>query len=221
MSGDTKVTSGKPSKNEGNIIKQAVTNDFKKMMKEVYDEQGKVLQIREEELIRWNSKDQIEFKKIFGMDGNAVIDKNGHTAKEIMLDGVKRIKAIHKGLDITDFINHTDDKGMIYAANVNASKDSNYTINIGPRFLKQSVTGKDSRVSTLCHEMSHFIKHEPFKLDSTQGGMNTNDDNPKHDYDHQYPERVYVNYATELVNKHSKDVFNNAYNIERYFEITP
>lgn len=88
-------------------------------------------------------------------------------------------------------------------------------IEILQRFKKKPIWGHNSRISTLCHELSHFSR---YCVDGKHyGGMGTKD-SPTETYD---PNFDYEGYADSLVSKHDPAVFENAYNIEKYFEIKP
>ncbi|WP_152693324.1 hypothetical protein [Franconibacter helveticus] len=70
------------------------------------------------------------------------------------------------------------------------------------------MAGPDSRVATLCHEMSYY------------GFILNSDDVPPHGKDplHTTPKEFQMQ-ANSMVNHGSSGVMQNAYNIERYFEI--
>lgn len=84
-------------------------------------------------------------------------------------------------------------------------------IEIFHNFLNKPLWGHDSKVSTLCHELSHLCR---YGVDNeSYGGMGTLD-LPTVDFD---PDFNYEKFAAELVG--NPEVFKNSYNIERYFEI--
>lgn len=102
-------------------------------------------------------------------------------------------------------------------------------VNIGNRFVNKALVGPDSMASILCHEVSHFnrLVYRPLSKDVTSddmqlyegswGGLGTQDlsgDNLDHKND-----STYTQYADNLKYSHNVKVFNNAYNIERYFEV--
>ncbi|EKQ3620643.1 hypothetical protein P4513_004494 [Escherichia coli] len=82
------------------------------------------------------------------------------------------------------------------------------SIDILQNFTCKNPTGENSRVSTLCHELSHLF----IIWDGEQyyGGLSSNDLGKKRE----------IANAKELKSKHDPLVFNNAYNIEKYFEIS-
>ncbi len=101
-------------------------------------------------------------------------------------------------------------------------------IHIGYNFCKKKLMGPDSKVSTLCHEVSHFHRVErknavwtsaQDKINSRGpwGGVGT-DDLPNNG-DHK-DDNTYIIYRNELRDAHSLKVFENAYNFELYFELT-
>ncbi|WBM70189.1 hypothetical protein OH773_18895 [Buttiauxella sp. WJP83] len=238
MSGPTKATLSKDKK----TLNQCLKNDFKIMVQEALDAMGRVLDQREKDLKDWTPDKQDEFHKIFGSRGEreipvdlplrGVSDIHNMTAREIMLDGIRRLRDIKGQLTVNDFINEIDGP-KAFCARVSSGQQSNYKVHIGINFtgrLKNhgfrscmSVMGEDSRVSTLCHEMSHFVKKfaEP-----SQGGMGTSDyDENCHKKKHEDGEdkssfEQHKDGANKMVKKEDPNVFDNAYNIERYFQIS-
>ncbi|WP_000796675.1 hypothetical protein [Escherichia sp. TW15838] len=104
-------------------------------------------------------------------------------------------------------------------------------IHIGYGFKEKDVMGEDSRVSTLCHEVSHFYRVEHInaseedreKSKGPWGGVGTDDLPNDKDYKHVTGEtggNVYDEYKDKLKEEYSLDVFRNAYNFELYFELT-
>ncbi|WP_373240549.1 hypothetical protein [Kluyvera ascorbata] len=106
-------------------------------------------------------------------------------------------------------------------------------INIGYNFCSKKMMGPDSKVSTLCHEISHFYRVESKnempvsennekKSRGTWGGVGTDDLPNDGDYKHTEDadgENIYIKYRKDLKERHSLDVFKNAYNFELYFEL--
>lgn len=166
-----------------------------------------------------------------------------------MKDCVRRLRLIVSELSVDSFINLIYDPDnpeaptnskiprdptlpRTFGAFVNSEQQGNYKINIGINFtgrvkkrsgirICSTVMGMGSRVSTLCHEMSHFEKKF---ADSSLGGMGTFD----YDVDGRKPlpgEKDNWSYeqhlagADKLVKTKDENVFDNSYNIERYFEI--
>ncbi len=182
-------------------------------------------------LTEWTEKDGEEFKRIFGIDGvdsiqesiivgDKIID-NSKSAKELMQDGIERIKEINSqmirivgGKRLCFYINNTI-CGNFFAV-VDKYMDRNYEVNIAGKFFKASVFGKDSQVSTLCHEMSHFVKTGAGGI---TGGMNTDDLN-KDGLPIDTTAKNHTDAADNFIKKKSPLVFKNAYNIERYFIIS-
>lgn len=169
------------------------------------------------------------------------------TAREVMQDCIRRLRWIKEKLTLDDFINNIYDPDNpndstnttiprdpsmpeTFAAFVNNELVKEYKVHIGINFTGRikgkgirtcaTVTGIDSRVSTLCHEMSHFVK---IFNDPQHGGMGTSDYDlngmkPKTNTDN-FSAEQHNKGATTLVKQASECVFDNAYNIERYFEI--
>lgn len=83
-------------------------------------------------------------------------------------------------------------------------------INIYQNFIGKPLMGFESQTSTLCHELSHFYRSGD---NGIFGGMGTIDMSKKG------RERLYYEYANELIDTSSQYVFKNSYNIEKYFEL--
>ncbi|WP_330986214.1 MULTISPECIES: hypothetical protein [Enterobacterales] len=107
-------------------------------------------------------------------------------------------------------------------------------IHIGHNFCTKKLMGQESKVSTLCHEISHFYRVEPKKTllaDEQEkaksrgewGGVGTDDLPNTDDYKHKKGtggKNIYIEYREKLRSQHSVDVFRNAYNFELYFQLT-
>ncbi|VTP15510.1 hypothetical protein PUATCC27989T_03405 [Phytobacter ursingii] len=95
---------------------------------------------------------------------------------------------------------------------------STLKINIGQRFICKKIMGRDSKASTLCHEISHFNRFGFFsdEVKGSMGGVGTRDLPDDKDYK---GTKVYISHANDLVKNHDINVFKSAYNFERYFEI--
>ena len=235
MSGTTKVALSKDKV----TINQCIKNDFKIMVQEAIDAMGRVLEQRKKDLETWAPENQDEFLKIYGSHGERIIpveiftrgisQVKNMTAREIMLDSIKRLAWIRKQLKIDDYVNMIDSP-KIFCAKVSSGQESNYKVYIGINFtgrLKNNgvrscmnIMGEDSRVSTLCHEMSHFVKK--FAAPS-EGGMGTSDyDENCHKIQEGEDNSSYEehkNGAEKMIKNGDQRVFDNAYNIERYFQI--
>lgn len=170
-------------------------------------------------------------------------------AREVMQDCIRRLKWIKEQLTLDDFINNIYDPDnpndptnttipresgipKTFSASVNAEEENDYKVKIGINFTGRlqgnrerrcaTVTGVDSRVTTLCHEMSHFVKKF---TDPTIGGMGTSDYNDKglRPVPGQKDKWSILQHqlgAKEMIERGDPNVFDNAYNIEKYFEIT-
>lgn len=247
------TTKGKPEKVR-NIVNQCKINDFRVMIKEAMNAFDKVLSKRKLDLETWGEKEQKEFYRIFGSRGDEIVNIDmpirgisnikSMTAREVMLDCIRRLVWIRGQLTVDSFINkiniHQDpiissDSSDInlpkaFAAYVIPTQQKDFKIYIGINFTGRvnnnairncaAVTGIDSRVATLCHEMSHFEKNF---VDPTLGGMGTLDyesDGSKPLPNQDNSSYIgHLNGADKLVRTGNKNVFNNAYNIERYFQI--
>lgn len=162
------------------------------------------------------------------------IEKRSITAHEFMKESVQRLIYMCDQLYVDDAKEGDErhDKklnaNITYGSFINRTEDHRYTagvcsdqtltlaperykeelkINIYQRFTNKVLTGVESQVSTLCHELSHFFREgEKGEL----GGMGT--------YDmRETAGGSYLQYAKELKKKSSQLVFRNAYNIELYF----
>lgn len=80
----------------------------------------------------------------------------------------------------------------VYAYVSNADKD--HYITIANKFLSAPMNGKDSKVVTLCHEMSHFND----VLGTTDDGLRAA--------------------AIKLIQEGKPEALDTPYNFERYFE---
>ncbi|KFC83329.1 hypothetical protein [Buttiauxella agrestis] len=169
-------------------------------------------------------------------------------ALDVMKDCIRRLCEIKKKLTTDSYINLIYDPDNpeaptnskiprdpnlpdTFCAYVNPEQQDNYKVNIGINFTGRinaknmracgEVMGESSRVSTLCHEISHFKKKF---VDSSLGGMGTVD----YDVDGHRREPTeedkwtlieHQSGAMKLIDKGSENVFDNSYNIEKYFEI--
>lgn len=213
------------------VAEVQITNVFKEKVLLAHFAQQKILDVRLRNLSEWTKNDKEEFKKIFGLDGNKIIKKNitmngkviddSKEANMLMKDGIERIKKINSQMirvvcekRLCFYINNTI-CGNFFAV-VDKYRDRNYEIAIGGKFFNHSLFGKDSQVSTLCHEMSHFVESG---LGGISGGMGTDDLN-KDGLPIDASPTEHNNAANNFVRTHNPIVFRNAYNIERYFEIS-
>jgi len=152
------------------------------------------------------------------------------TAYTYMREGVDRLLllcnkiSVEIPLDISqrihgNFVNQTD----INDGSANVSGDQTLglnpelyknvlKINIQQNFVCKTLMGVDSKVSTLCHEFSHFFRSQ----DSKYGGLGTDDLPVSGGFSKSKPYSVN---ASSLKKSGSQDVFKNSYNIEKYFEL--
>lgn len=199
------------------------------MIRKARKAQKIVLLKRADDILLWGNSEKSDFLKIFNFTGDETINirkKGKNTGKRmqarfLMMDGVRRIMKIANDLTIDNFKNYT--KCNQFAAFVEPHLDPPYIVNIGKNFesrggKKNSITGDDSHVSTLCHEMSHIYWYWKNK---DEGGMWTQDYTgidkfaTSKDDEVSYDEHVAV--ANKLVRLKKEQLFENAYNIERYF----
>ncbi|QLN17387.1 hypothetical protein HVZ29_00525 [Escherichia coli] len=201
-----------------------VSNAFERMILIAHRAQGIILKMREKSLIECvknkNGAESREFESIFGVRADKKI-KGDVTALMIMQDGVRRIKSIHTqmiragkdGKMTCYYLNNTICGG--FSARVNEFLDRDYKIYIAHKFIGINVTGSNSQVGILSHEMSHFTRTG---IGGINGGMGTGDLNANGE-EAFLSEKGHIAAANEMVRNHSKRVFNSAYNIERYFEV--
>jgi hypothetical protein len=170
------------------------------------------------------------------------------TALDVMNDCVRRLIEIKATLTPESYLNKIYDpdtpnaltnykfpddyKGpKTFAAFVNSEQQKDYMINIGINFTGrkknlgirtcENVMGVGSRVATLCHEISHFEKKYS---DSNLGGIGTGDYDDKgrrleKGEQDRWSYEQHVEGANKLIKKKDEHVFDNAYNIEKYFQI--
>lgn len=236
-------THGKPSK-EMIVFKQCKINDFDAMITETLEALDKVLNQREKDLKTWEDKEKNEFQTTFGIWGDEFVHINmpvrgeQHlvkiSAKGVMEDCIRRIRYVKSTMTIKSFINKINEPREV-SAKVPGEPQKDYKVEIGINFVGRrkkdsnekkricsKLTGHDSRVSTLCHELSHIPK---FFTDPNGGGMGTSDYDSEGNKQSPYQEdnddyNGHVKGANKLITENKFDlVFDNAYNIERYFEI--
>lgn len=190
--------------------------------------------VRHDEILTIHSKAEKEKAKErnFSGLGDPYIEKNENiTAYLFMQKSVDRMIFICEKMSLENtvnsndirqgnFINKTDDSKA--SASVSADQTTGLhpdlyskilTVDIFQKFVCKPLTGRNSQVSTLCHEFSHYYRHGS---EGEYGGMGTDDIqiNPKNK-----TESGYLLKANELVENNSQYVFKSAYNIERYFEL--
>ncbi|EFB5172144.1 hypothetical protein KYK43_003296 [Escherichia coli] len=152
------------------------------------------------------------------------------TAYQFMVESVDRLIELCQKLHVKDpvkaddrehgnFVNKTDD--AIATANVTADQtlylkptlfESILRVNIYQRFVCKELTGPESQVSSLCHELSHFYRTGE---NGKYGGMGTDDMPIEGGFSR---DKNYLGEANRLKSEGDQYVFKNAYNIEKYFE---
>ncbi|WP_446028858.1 M35 family metallo-endopeptidase [Lelliottia amnigena] len=179
-----KSTTGKTSLDENNVMQQRIKDPFKSMIRVALNQQHKALMQRKSELETWGESAQARFKKSFGFADEK--------ARIWILEGIKKELMLNESISINNFIKINEN---VYA-NVN-STDLEHNINIGKKFYKAALIGKDSQVVTLCHEMSHF--------DDILATKDLGGNSPR-------------KYAINLAAKGDERTMQNSYNFEMYFE---
>ncbi|MBB6118070.1 type VI secretion system secreted protein VgrG [Rahnella inusitata] len=190
-----KITTGTQTKDDNNIVTHKITNKFNKMIIETLEEQKKILTKRKLDLETWGENEKKEFEKIFGI--------KDEKARQWILLGVNRMLILNGELKATNF--RPVDQNV--HASVNKTQDKDFIIDIGKKFGNDKMRGRDSRVATLCHEMSHYGII-----------LNTSDMTPSGNDPMKTSPKDFQSFADNLVKKHDAGVMMNAYNIERYFE---
>ncbi|KNC93003.1 hypothetical protein GM30_14555 [Trabulsiella odontotermitis] len=132
---------------------------------------------------RWDLNAKKRFITIFGFENEK--------ARQWILNGINKMINLNETIPIDNFIKLDEN---VYAS-VN-STDLDHKINIGRKFSKAPLTGQDSQVVTLCHEMSHF--------DDILGTKDLGENNPKQ-------------YAKSLARLKDERTMQNSYNFELYF----
>lgn len=176
-------TSGVTSLNEKNIVYQQITDPFEKMIKIALKEQLKILNIRKKELEVWDDDAKDRFKKAFGL--------TDEKARQWILSGIKKEIELNQSISISNFIKINKN---VYAS-VNAT-DLKHRIYIGKKFINAPLTGEESQVLTLCHEMSHF--------DDIIGTEDLGGKSPR-------------NFAKKLAKNSDERTMQSSYNFEMYF----
>ncbi|EAV1733882.1 peptidase M35 [Salmonella enterica] len=213
------------------VKEQQITDHFKIMINKARRAQKMVLIKRADDLLSWGAQEEVDFSNIFGVKGNKIIKvrKYGQDsgkrmpARFLMIDGVRRLMILANDLAIDNYKDFT--KCNEYAAFVSPGMDVPYIINIGGNFeyrqgRKQSISGKESQVATLCHEMSHL---QWYYKDNNKGGMWTQDYISLKEFAtsraNEISYEAHVQVANVLFRSGNDQIFENAYNIERYFEV--
>ncbi|WP_080993357.1 M35 family metallo-endopeptidase [Trabulsiella odontotermitis] len=153
------------------------------MIREALREQHKKLLKCKKEMERWDLNAKKRFITIFGFENEK--------ARQWILNGINKMINLNETIPIDNFIKLDEN---VYAS-VN-STDLDHKINIGRKFSKAPLTGQDSQVVTLCHEMSHF--------DDILGTKDLGENNPKQ-------------YAKSLARLKDERTMQNSYNFELYF----
>ncbi|HCB2209310.1 TPA: hypothetical protein MYR09_004401 [Citrobacter farmeri] len=153
------------------------------------------------------------------------------TAYQFMKEGVDRLIFIAGNISVEnpgkeDPLLHGNFINKTFMADSSANVRSDQTfllkpdlykktlrVNICQNFVCKPLTGPESQVSTLCHELSHFYRNG---VNGEYGGLGTDDIPTKGGFG---KEKHYVGDANKLRDAHNQYVFKNAYNIERYFEL--
>lgn len=180
---DKRATFGETSLIENNVIHQKITDPFKIMIRRALNAQYNALLIKKGELEVWDLSAQRKFKESFGI--------TSEKARKWILDGINKEIELNQSIPISNFIK--SDK-HVYAF-VNGT-DLEHIVNIGTKFSKAPLTGNDSQVVTLCHEMSHF--------DDILGTEDLGENSPR-------------NYAKSLARHGDDRTMQNSYNFEMYF----
>ncbi|EPI7968824.1 type VI secretion system tip protein VgrG [Cronobacter sakazakii] len=157
------------------------------VMKKALQAQKEMLLKRKAELERWSEEDQKAFKKAFGRTDDA-------SRKKIAA-------AVDKEIELNDSMSY--DNFKFADQNVHAyvfqGDTEDHFIYIGNKFSGDPLTGPDSQVVTLSHEMSHY--NDVLGTDDiTIGNMDF--------------EKAAINFAQDC----SDNALDNAYNFERYFQ---
>ncbi|EFD8824781.1 peptidase M35 [Escherichia coli] len=231
MAGNNNTSGTSQPESQVCVVPQKITNKFKIMMSKACKAQKMVLLKRADDIMSWEGEQQRDFIKVFGLKGEDIIKirKVGEDtgkrmqARLFIMDGIRRIMTIANGLTIESYKDYTNCNE--FAAFISPHLDPPYIVNIGAHFeyrhgIKQSVTGRDSHVSTLCHEMSHIFWYWG---DNQKGGMWTQDYTGINKFATSNKDEVsyekHVSVANDLVTLRKDQLFENAYNVERYFYI--
>ncbi|EOL8928937.1 M35 family metallo-endopeptidase, partial [Cronobacter sakazakii] len=174
---------------DGNIVYEMEESKrpSPEVMKKALQAQKEMLLKRKSELERWSEEDQKAFKKAFGRTDDASRQKIA--------------AAVDKEIELNDSMSY--DNFKFADQNVHAyvfqGDTEDHFIYIGNKFSGDPLTGPDSQVVTLSHEMSHY--NDVLGTDDiTIGNMDF--------------EKAAINFAQDC----SDNALDNAYNFERYFQ---
>ena len=149
-------------------------------------------------------------------------------------NGREKAEEVYKYVSFVNKTFTSDFSAYVLSSRTQVIKPSQYSegleINIGHNFTTKKLMGANSKVSTLCHEISHFnrVENESYKKEEyvdgkdqqkyrgSWGGVSTRDLPEGKDHKH---DGGYEKYRDILKKQHSIDVLKNAYNFEMYFEI--
>lgn len=108
--------------------------------------QRKLLEIRKAQIVRWNAKDQANFKRWFG--------STDEVSRQQIKSRIEKEIQLNKQMKLEDFKCANPSKPKRYAYVY--PTDTSHTIYLDVAFGKAKGVGKDSQAGTLAHEMSHF-----------------------------------------------------------------
>ncbi|EAS1760954.1 hypothetical protein OY11_24550, partial [Salmonella enterica] len=180
---NVKITTGITSTEKEYFVSKKITDPFIKIIKNALKEQLNILTVRKGELELWDDAAKIRFDKAFGF--------TDEKARRWILSGIVKEIKLNQSIPISNFIKTNEN---IFAS-VNPT-DLEHRINIGKKFIKAPVTGSESQVVTLCHEMSHF--------DDILGTEDLGGGNPR-------------SFAKKLADNGDERTMQSSYNFEMYF----
>lgn len=111
--------------------------------------QQRLLEIKKEELSKWDKKGQENFKRSFGTTDDA--------ARSLIGTRIDKMLKLNQSMTLKNFMPAAPENNKEGLFAYVYPTDENHTIYLGDQFWKSSSSGTDSTAGTLAHEMSHFI----------------------------------------------------------------
>ncbi len=122
----------------------------KRRINRTVDDLDKRLDERLNSILNWEKNDKDDFKDHFGADDNASRDQ----IKDLIIKASKQIHRYHSDPD-NNKIERTNTQPPGTFAYVYPN-DPKHTVHLEKQFWKAGRKGKDSKLGTLAHEVSHF-----------------------------------------------------------------
>ncbi|RFU48569.1 M35 family metallo-endopeptidase [Paraburkholderia sp. DHOC27] len=149
--------------NTEKICENMTNKEFRGIINDILQRAIPLVDARICALKTWSSSERARVQRWFG--------RNDESAHAILIDGLPKISAILRSLSPANFVRTGSEADRVTgcmpnpagvgqeAAHVCAPDTATHTISIGPLFctMRQWSANADSRVSTVIHEVSHFM----------------------------------------------------------------